>query len=142
MNLTLTRTEYRSDGIFSELRDEDGNTIARTLEHAYLMGGTGPGEGYTYIPKIPPGTYTCVRGPHRLHGMTADFETFEITGVVGHENLLFHWGNFNKDSEGCVLVGKSEAVGGGAHMVTASRDTFAAFMQLQDGLDSFQLTVA
>src|SRR4051812_34647731 len=98
MNLKLVRKEFRQDGIFSELYDEQDNLIAHTLEHAYLLGGKGPGEeGYTYIPKIPNGTFTCQRGPHRLHGMDHDFETFEITGVEGHDNLLFHWGNYNKD---------------------------------------------
>ncbi len=135
MNLTLTRTEYRSDGIFSELRDDQGDLVAHTLEHAYTD-NAGP-----FIPKITNGIFTCQRGLHRLHGMTDDFETFEITGVEGHKDLLFHWGNYNRDSKGCILVGQAEIDDGKEHMVTASRAKFAAFMELQQGLDSFQLTV-
>lgn|ERR1035437_2359376 len=131
MNLTLERDAYREDGIFSTLLDDKGDTIAKTLEHSY-----------DNLPKVPAGTYTCVRGPHRLHGMTEDFSTFEVTGVEGHAGILFHWGNFNKDSEGCVLVGKEVAIqAAGAWIITASRDTFAAFMALQEGVDEFQLTV-
>ncbi len=141
MDLTLTRKEYRPDGIFSTLTGDEGQTIAHTLEHSYA---TGPAlvNAFGWAPKIPNGTYTCRRSMHRLHGMDHDFETFEITGVEGHQNLLFHWGNYNGDSEGCVLTGQSEAVVGGVHMVTASKATFAALMALQDGLETFQLTVS
>lgn len=126
MNLTLKRREYRDDGIFSDLFDERGIQVATTLEHSYAR-----------LPKIPPGAYTCVRSLHKLHGMTEPFETFEIQGVAGHQGLLFHWGNYNRDSEGCVLVGQAEV---GA-MITESRKAFAAFLLMQAGLPSFTLTV-
>lgn len=137
MDLKLIRKEYRSDGIFSELISEvDGVLIAHTLEHAYEDGQGG------YAPKIPMGTFTCVRGQHRLEGMTEDFTTFEITGVDGHSNLLFHSGNFNRDSSGCLLLGAAEVTSeGGIRMVTASRATFAKFMELQADVDTFNLTV-
>ena len=148
MDMTLTRNpnEYRQDGIFSLLTANDGDFQAHTLEHAYLMGSLEAGQGHTWIAKLAPGTYTCKRGLHRLHGMTEDFETFEVTGVPDFEGnpvtgLLLHWGNWNKDSEGCILVGKAEADSAQGHMVTGSRDEFAAFMALQDGCDTFQLTV-
>lgn len=131
MDLTISRKEFKSTGIFSVLQDTDGNVIAHTLEHAY-QSDTGD-----WLPKIPNGSYTCVRGPHRLHGMDADFTTFEITGVEGHTNLLFHAGNFNRDSEGCILVGDQQV----NDMVTNSKVTFAKFMQIQNGVDQFTLTV-
>lgn len=135
MNLTLTRQEYREDGIFSILTDENGKVLAHTLEHAYDDGNGG------FAPKIPDGTWVCQRGPHRLHGMTADFITFEITGVAGHSDLLFHWGNWNKDSEGCILMGEGIAQSAQGQMVTASKVAFQALMDLQNGIDSFTLTV-
>ena len=136
MNLTLQRNNYRADGIFSSCSDESGLPVMVTLEHAYEDGSGG------FDPKIPPGQYICTRGPHRLNGMTEDFETFEINGVEGHEGLLFHWGNYNRDSEGCILVGKSDAMAGdGTDMITSSRVEFADFMALQSGLDRFVLTV-
>ena len=130
MNLTLTRNSYEQDGVFGVLTNEDGARIAVTLEHAYLLLSS-------YVPKIPPGTYTCVRGEHQLASMLTPFSTFEITGVPGHTNLLFHAGNFNADSEGCILLGKNQAPG----MVTDSKETFAYFMSLQDGLNEFTLEV-
>ena len=135
MDLTLTRKEKRSDGIFSDLKDADGNVIAECLEHAYDDGNGG------WEPKIIDGTHPCVRGPHRLHGMTEDFVTFEITGIPGHSDLLFHWGNYNRDSEGCILVGQKIAVNEDGQMVTNSRVTWQKLMDLQDGVDTFSLTV-
>lgn len=138
MDLTLTRKEYRPDGIFSDLRKNDtGDLVAVTLEHAYAD----PHDS-EYLPKIPSGTYTCVRGQHRLHNMTQDFTTFEITGVAGHSNLLFHRGNYNSNSEGCVLLGQFKTLtSDGNQMITNSKQTFNDFMSLQAGVDTFTLTV-
>lgn len=135
MIMTLTRDMYRPDGIFGELHDEDANRIAVTLEHAFQ-------DMYVnYLPKIPKGTYTCVRGLHRLNGMRGDFETFEVTGVAGHSGLLFHWGNYQSDSSGCILLGEQINGEEGHDMVTNSRATFAKFMALLKGIDSFELLV-
>ena len=132
MLFTLIRKEAREDGIFGELWGEDAkDPLCVTLEHSY--------DG---VPKLPPGEYTCVRGPHRLHSMTQDFETFEITGVPGHTNILFHWGNYNSDSDGCVLLGRSLGrAGAGYQMITSSRKAFATFMAATAGVDSFTLEV-
>lgn len=134
MDLTLTRTAFRPDGIFGVLTDEVGQIIAHTLEHAYDDAGDG-----TWLPKIPGGEFTCVRGEHQL--ASGPIETFEITDVPSHTGLLFHCGNFDRDSEGCVLLGYAETEEGGQRVVTASRAAFARFMQLEAGLDVFQLTV-
>lgn len=126
MNLTLNRILKKEEGIFSELRDEKGVLIAFTLEHSYSL-----------EPKIYNGTFKCMRGTHQLHD-GVPFVTFEIMGVEGHSNLLFHAGNFNHDSEGCILLGQ-EIVN---NMITNSKQTFLKFMELQSELDIFTLTVA
>lgn len=134
MNLTLTRNKFRPDGVFSTLTNDLGEVVAFTLEHSY-----------DNLPKLQPGAYTCVRGQHQLHHMTAPFETFEIKGVIGHSNILFHWGNYNADSDGCVLLGEkvvpAAKAANAALMVTNSKVTFAKFMELQQGVDSFTLSV-
>lgn len=139
MNLHLKRDAYRADGIFSTLRGEEG-PIGVTVTHAYPDGNGG------HAPKVYPGVFECVRGAHRLHGMEQDFETFEITGVEGHAGILFHWGNWNENSEGCELNGDTVAEADHAgqhhvHLVTNSRAAFARFMALQVGVDRFTLTV-
>jgi hypothetical protein len=133
MNLTLTRLQFREDGIFSRLDQEGGAPFCVTLEHSFGL-----------KPKIPAGSYACVRGTHSLpdavhfHGL---FETFEITEVPGHTGLLFHPGNFQSDSEGCVLLGEEIVAGRTGQMITNSDATFERFMALQEGVQTFQLTV-
>src|SRR5277367_5432365 len=127
MDLSITRTEYRSDGIFGQLYDDQGNVIAYILEHAYPDGSGG------WIPKVAAGTYTCVRGNHELEGMTEPFVTFMLQGVPDFQgasvtNILLHWGNYDRDSEGCFLLGASEVFDGTEEMVTNSKATFAKFM--------------
>lgn len=138
MNLILQRTQVRKDGIFSELHDENGRLIAVTLEHAFPI----LDRHDAWSARIPPGEFKCVRGEHYLHGMTTPFETFEVYGVLGHVGILFHWGNFNKDSEGCVLLGdRVRSIGQGPQMILNSKVTFEKFMALQQGLDTFELAV-
>ena len=133
MQYKLTRKQYRSDGIFSELTDDKGQIIAQTLEHAYLN------DLEQYLPKIPKGTFTCSRSPHRLHGMTEDFVTFQVMDVPKCSGILFHWGNFNADSEGCVLLGEKIASSPKGQMITNSRTTWAKFMAGLSGVDKFEL---
>ena len=129
---TLTRTDFRPDGIMGEFTfDGDPGRFCVTLEHSY-----------DNQPKLQPGTYSCVRGVHTLHN-GIPFTTFEITGVAGHTGILFHAGNFNRDSEGCVLIGRDVSTdpNTGEEMVTGSKLEFAQFMERLDGIDTFQLTV-
>lgn len=126
MTLTLCRFSKSDQGIFSHLFDEDKNLIVYTLEHAYNR-----------EPKIPDGTYRCVRGVHRLHEDQPAFETFEVTGVPRHSGILFHCGNWERDSAGCILVGTR--VDG--NMITDSRKAFAKFMDLMEGVEEFELVV-
>src|ERR1044072_613453 len=106
MDLVLKRKQYRNDGIFGELLDPAGRIVAFTLEHAYF-------DGQSYVPKIPIGKWQCKLGEHRLAHMTEPFSTFEVTGVEGHTDLLFHSGNRNADSAGCILLGSTIAGGRG-----------------------------
>lgn len=131
MKLRLVRSVFKPEGIFGNLYDEVGNHIAASLEHAYSQ------TDATWAAKLYDGEFTCVRGKHRLHNMKADFETFEIEGVKGHDNILFHSGNYNKDSEGCVLLGEDNA----GYMITNSRVAFKKFMDLLIGVDQFTLVV-
>jgi hypothetical protein len=133
MKINMQRHDFLKTGIFGMLESQDQSLIAYTLEHAYEVS---PG---VFAPKIPPGTYTCIRGIHQLEGMTHTFETFEITGVEGHSNLLFHPGNTNRDSSGCILLGLSRLDN---IDILHSKDAFNKFLELQKGVESFALTVS
>lgn len=137
MNLKLIRSKYALYGIEGELFDDKGLHVCFTLEHSYEQS-----DG-SYKPKLAPGMYSCRRGQHRLQGMTNSFETFEVTNVPPFmgapvTGILFHKGNYNNDSEGCLLLG--EAFGTGC--ILESAIAFGSFLQLQEGIDSFTLTVS
>lgn len=110
------------------------NVLAVTLEHAYLI-------GEKWQPKLPIGTYQCVRGIHQLEGMKDPFETFEVTNVPGHSGVLFHVGNYNRDSSGCILLGLAMLKEDQGEMISGSKIAFGGFMNLLAPLDSFQLIV-
>jgi len=132
MRLILRRTSFTEYGVFGALWNEQGDLLAYTLEHAY------PNENVpAYLPKMPAGTYDCQRGMHTLKSSTWAFETFEVLGVPGHSGILFHTGNENDDSAGCVLIGK-EIVGS---RLLNSREAFKEFMRKMEGIDEFQLEV-
>jgi hypothetical protein len=136
MKWHLRTTNHRADGIFSELWLDD-TQFSVTLEHAYQSGDE-------FAPKLPRGTtYLCKRGDHRLDHYQGgrQFSTFEITEVPGHSGILFHPGNFNRDSDGCVLLG-AEIVQGDPWWVSHSILTFQTFLHLTEGTDSFELEVS
>ena len=135
MKATLKRTVAREDGIFSEFYFEGETQPALyTLEHAYQL------DDHEWFPKIPRGVYTCVRGTHALSN-GIPFETFEILGVEGHSGLLFHPGNYENDSHGCILCGEEIETTSSQWYITKSRDAFKQFMERLTGIDTFELEV-
>lgn len=97
--------------------------------------------------RIPAGTYVCRRTVYHRHG----FETFEITGVIGRDRILFHPGNTEEDTDGCVLLGMragllevvDEETGERRRKmaVVESQRAFALFMEALAGIDVFELEV-
>lgn len=146
MNCQLIRNPQmaRPDGIFGEMLDENGNEICVTLEHSWS-----DGKGGLWVPKLATGTYDCELGSHQLKGMAEPFQTFQIMNVPNFlglpvNGILFHPGNFDDDSEGCVLLGQDYALEADkfTEMITASRATFQKFMALQAGISRFTLAVS
>lgn len=121
------------DGIFGEIEDaESGDFVFISLERSYNL-----------KPKVPAGVYTCERGLHSLESNpTKFFQTFEVMNVQGHTGILFHVGNYNADSSGCILLGlgRGFTVAGGK-MITNSRRAMDKFMEYQKNVDSFILTI-
>lgn len=82
------------------------------------------------------GCYHC----KRFHG-TKWPDTFEIE-VPGHTEVLFHAGNTEADTRGCVLLGSSVGKLKGDRAVLNSGATFRQFMDALKDQDFFTLFVA
>jgi hypothetical protein len=87
--------------------------------------------------------YRCVRVMSPRYG-----DTFELLGVGnGRSKLLFHWGNFVKDTEGCILVGERfvDVNGDGVTDIGESKSVanngFNEFTKLTAGLKEFTLDI-
>jgi hypothetical protein len=127
VKLKLQTLSIEEDGCFSELLDETGKRLCFTLERTF--------DNNAVI--IPNGTFNCVKTFFHRGG----YNTFELTGVEGHERLLFHCGNSEADSIGCILVGLSQGVLDGKKAILQSRAAFAVFNSVTLGLDEFDLEV-
>ena len=85
---------------------------------------------------IPAGEYECKRVRSPKFG-----NTFEVTNVPGRSHILFHKGNLQEDSYGCILVGGQYGNLRGKPGVLASRRGFSEFLAELAGVDFFQLTI-
>ena len=115
----LHRVAIRHEGAFGVLL-HDGLPFAVTLERTYDE----LDERGRSSPKIPLGVYRCRRDFFHRGG----YITYEIR-VPGHSRLLFHRGNTEKDSEGCVLVAESFGELGREPAILESVMGFAEFMR-------------
>jgi len=84
-------------------------------------------------PVIPAGKYKLE--PTRFN--RGNYPTYEVTPVKGHSRVLLHVGNFERDTEGCVLVASSFE----ETWVSGSKRAFERFMDVAGGVDSHVLEV-
>jgi len=130
--IQLIRQDFRMDGIFGILQNSQNELLAYTLEHSYLG-----------APKLPIGEYVCQRGLHRLKNSMVPFLTYEVLHVPNHSGILFHMGNTNTDSDGCILLGsgiiKPNSV---SFALSDSKIAFNKFMLSMGAYDHFQLKVS
>jgi len=125
IRLEIRTERVAEDGCFSTLL-WDGMPFAVSAEHTFEDGR----------PVLGAGEYWCTRDYYNKGG----YETFEIQ-VKGHDRVLFHIGNTEMDSRGCVLVGKSFGVLRGKGAVLDSKGGFAEFMALTSALPAFKMRV-
>lgn len=129
--MILIRNSFEESGIYGELLNDLGQQIAVTLEHAYKN------TFGNYYPKVPESYYNCILGTHQLEGMIHSFQTYELQDVPDHSNILIHMGNYNKDSDGCILLGEERS----GDMITNSVKTFDSFISSLNGKQSFMLEI-
>jgi len=71
---------------------------------------------------IPKGRYIC-----EPYSGTKYKNVYIIKDVPGRSAILFHWGNFEKNTEGCVLVGDGAGMLDGQPAITGSKSAFERF---------------
>lgn len=124
--LELKTVAVRPDGCFSVLL-WNGQPFAVSVERTFEDGK----------PIIGNGAYRCVKS----HFIKGGYDTFEIQ-VTGHARILFHKGNTEVDSIGCVIVAESFGVLNGETAVLDSKGGFAEFVELTKGLGEFNMVVS
>ena len=122
MQLALKRTTFTSESTIGKL-SVDGRYECYVLEDVVRKGAKVWGKS-----AIPAGTYPVVitysNRFRRLMPLLAD--------VPGFEGVRIHSGNTAADTEGCLLVGKTQS----KDFVGQSRDAYAVlFAQIKDAID-------
>ena len=89
----LIRVAYIPDGTFGVLFDDD-TPFCLTLEREWK-------DNKRNISCIPTGWYICKRIVSPKFG-----DTFKIESVLNRSQILFHKGNIEDDSHGCIILGE------------------------------------
>jgi hypothetical protein len=85
--------------------------------------------------RIPAGIYTCVP-----YSGTRYKNVYLVKDVPGRSAILFHWGNTEKDTAGCILLGLKTGKLDGAPAVLSSKKAFSYFKSLV-GEKPFKLVI-
>lgn len=133
-DLTLRRVSLHPERTYGVLIREDAVPFALTLEReADDNRASEPGRPGACIPA---GTYVCKRVRSPRFG-----DTFEVRNVPGRSHILFHKGNIEDDSRGCILVGESFNPVLGKDGIVASAQGFSQFLALNADRMEFTLTI-
>ena len=124
----LVRVAYIDDGTFGVLFDE-GTPFCLTLEREWKDNKRGESC-------IPVGIYSCGRTISPKFG-----NTFEVRHVEGRSHILFHKGNLEDDSHGCILLGEEYGKYKDKIAVLSSGKAFSEFWDRLKGLMNFELEV-
>ena len=125
---TLKRIASNTDGTFGVLLDED-IPFCLTVERQWL-------ENRSNVSCVPDGTYICKRGQFTKHG-----NTFEVMNVPGRSAILFHKGNIDDDSHGCIIVGEQYGYLSEDVAVLSSGSAFTEFLDRLKDVNEFELTI-
>ena len=124
----IIRLEESADGNIGVLKI-DKIVFCWTLELPYRMNKQN-------ISCIPTKQYSCRRTISSKFG-----NTFQVLDVPDRSNILFHPGNTEKNSKGCILLGKSIGSLIGKRAVLDSHITFEKFMLSMKNTNDFNLTI-
>ena len=125
MRARIVRLEHTDDGALGVL-------LLDEIIFCFTLEPDKNEKGKLYISQ---GVYHC----QRFHGARWK-NTFEII-VPGHSAVLFHAGNTEADTRGCVLLGATTGKLKGNRAVLNSGVTFQEFLGRTKELDEFSLFI-
>jgi hypothetical protein len=121
----LIRVIVANQAILGVWKDPADLELCRTLEN--------PFRKTTKDSAIPSGIYKCVKDN------TGKFQFYKVLNVPNRSNIEIHQGNYESDTEGCILVGESWSIINNKLAVTKS---MAAIQKLRNILPSeFELEI-
>ncbi len=88
---------------------------------------------------IPIGKYKCKRHTSPKHGKT--FRIMDVPNRGEIEGILFHKGNLDDDTRGCILIGEQFESLNGEPAILRSGKGFAEFMERNKDIDEFGLII-
>jgi hypothetical protein len=133
MLIEVIRSVYTDDGTFGTL-SLDGVPFAVTLENPWI-------NNQPFVSCIPAGTYRAKRcrssAEYDYRDSPKYGNTFVIENVENRSKILFHWGNLEKHTQGCILVGSYFGQLGSEPAVLNSRRAFNIMMKKLKNVESF-----
>lgn len=127
--LTLRRFANTPMGAFGSIAIPDGPTLY-TCEDQWRNNVVGDSC-------IPAGVYKCKARPYYAKG----YDAIEVTNVPGRSHILFHIGNTNVDTRGCILVGSALGYVKGQWAVTDSTNAFKNILMPWFDGEEFELEI-
>jgi len=128
MKITLQRLYQGDDCTLGVLASED-ELLCYTLENPWK-------DNTPNISCIPEGKYNC-----EPHNGVKYKDTWQITSVPGRSFILFHAGNTESDTRGCILPGTVIGSLGGERAVLGSRIALNKFKKLVGTDNAFKLII-
>lgn len=133
----LARVSYTQYGTFGVLMETFGGgavgfydlPVCVTLENPWI-------QNLRSVSCIPLGLYKCERVQSPRFG-----ETFEVTGVHERDHILFHKGNTEIDTSGCILLGNRFGHLSGTPAILESNAAYTPWMDSLAGQDSFDFAI-
>lgn len=119
--LILNRVSFSEKCTMGVLLGSSGLPICLTLENPWL-------DNEPCVSCIPDGDYTCEIVTSPKYG-----KVYGVKDVDNRTHILFHAGNTEKDTKGCILLGRSYGVLSGEPAVLSSRNALTDFHTLMDG---------
>lgn len=140
--IILKRIGSGKDGMSGVLVHNIQTSVDRFEHRPFCVSVERDYEDPKYKP-IKPGDFLAKRYHSEKYPDT--FEIVDLPGasiLVGRSKILFHWGNTEEDSMGCVILGEQFEYLNKKFAVLQSKKAFQEFMEITKGLESFNFRIS